>query len=80
MNIICFPSTRLRIIWYLGPRLLQGLFLYVVKKVICYLWKYYNALNIMLKSVLLLSLFFSLVGVSYHMPAKISLDGSELYI
>lgn len=75
VNIICFLSTSHRIVCYLGPSLLQGLFLYIVKKVIRYLWKYFNVLNTMVKAVTFMSIFLSCGSVSYHMPAKSRLDG-----
>lgn len=74
--MICFLSTSPRIICYLGPRLLQGLFLYIVKKVICYLSKYLNIL--ILVAIAFMSIFLSCGNVSYHMPATVVLMDAEL--
>lgn len=48
----------------------------IYKKVTCYLWKYFNALNIMVKAVLLLCLCFSLVGVCHiiYLPKIVVMD------
>lgn len=78
VNVICFLSTSLRILCYLGPRLLQGLFWYIVKKVICYLWKYLTILNTVVIAVTFMSVFLSCGNVSYHVPATVVLMDAEL--
>lgn len=70
-------SINFRIV-YLEPRLPQGLFLYIVQKVIYYLWKYINALKIRWKLCCFYVYFFSLVGVCCIMclPKLVLIDAN----